>query len=427
VCSAEFAAERARAFLSMASEPEGPAADTIISDGNRQATPDEVTQADEQWPVSDLYYVDSVDATAAGAVDDDPASTTVVTTSGVGSVRRRLPHGFGVGGMLAALGVLAALVFGGVLLGLSDDEPTATAQGPTSPTSTTPPAETTPAPSSPAQVEVAGVEGISLAEARDQLERQGLEVRVTRSPSERPRGDVLSQAPPAGSRVDEGTVVALVASLGTGSGEQPAEGAVQVPRVVGLSASEAVEELRDAGLEARVRQVASSERQGTVVDQTPSQGTEVADGTAVELEVARPRATAVERIEVPDVIGSAAASARSELRAAGLKVTTIGVVSQESPGTVISQSPRAGADVRKGSRVLLTVSTGPAKVDVPDVSGLDEAAARVELERAGFVVRVTDESTTDPAQDGIVIRQTPAGGSGAQDGDAVTIVVGRLG
>jgi eukaryotic-like serine/threonine-protein kinase len=127
------------------------------------------------------------------------------------------------------------------------------------------------------------------------------------------------------------------------------------------------------------------------------------------------------------VIGAAAASARSELRAAGLKVTTIGVVSQESPGTVISQSPRAGADVRKGSRVLLTVSTGPAKVDVPDVSGLDEAAARVELERAGFVVRVTDESTTDPAQDGIVIRQTPAGGSGAQDGDAVTIVVGRLG
>ena len=97
---------------------------------------------------------------------------------------------------------------------------------------------------------------------------------MTRSPSERPRGDVLSQAPPAGSRVDEGTVVALVASLGTGSGEQPAEGAVEVPRVVGLLASEAVEELRDAGLEARVRQVASSQRQGTVVDQTPSQGSQ---------------------------------------------------------------------------------------------------------------------------------------------------------
>ena len=87
----EFAAERARAFLSMASEPEGPAADTIISDGNRRATPDEVTQADEQWPVSDLYYVDSEKAAAADTVDDDSANATVVTTSGVGSVRRRLP------------------------------------------------------------------------------------------------------------------------------------------------------------------------------------------------------------------------------------------------------------------------------------------------------------------------------------------------
>ena len=405
----------------MASEPEGPAADTTRSSPpGTDASDRRDHAADEHWPVSDLYYVDSVDAAAAGAVDDDPASTTVVTTSGAGSVRRRLPHGFGVGGMLAALGVLAALVFGGVLLGLSDDEPTATAQGPTSPTS--PFDYIAGGDDSGAVFHPAGRgrrrRGISLAEARNQLERQGLKVRVTRSPSERPRGDVLSQAPPAGSRVDEGTVVALVASQGTGSGEQPTEGAVEVPRVVGLSASEAVEELRDAGLEARVRQVASSERQGTVVDQTPSQGSRVADGSAVELEVARPRAAAVERIEVPDVIGSAAAAARSALRAAGLKVTTTGVVSQEPPGTVISQSPRAGADVRKGSRVLLTVSTGPATVEVPDVTGLDEAAARSELERAGFVVRVTDESTTDPAQDGIVIGQTPTGGSGAQDGDA---------
>jgi beta-lactam-binding protein with PASTA domain len=416
----------------MASEPEGPTADTIISDGNRRASPDEVTQADEQWPVSDLYYVDSETPAAPDTVDDDSANATlVVTTSGEGTMPRRFPPDVGVGGMLAAVAVVVALVFGAVLLGMNDDEPTATAQGPRSPTSTGSPAESTPAPTpappTTAKVELVDVEGMSLTEARQALKRQGLKVRVTRSASERPRGEILSQAPPAGSRIDERTVVVLAASQGTGSREQPTEGAVRVPGLVGLSASHAVAELREAGLEARVRQVASSQRQGTVVDQTPSQGTEVADGSAVELEVARPRAAAIERIEVPDVIGSAAASARSALRAAGLKVTTTGVVSQEPSGTVVSQSPRAGADVRKGSRVLLTVSTGPATIEVPDVTGLDEAAARNELERAGFAVRVTDEPTTDPAQDGVVIGQTPTGGSGAQDDDAVTIVVGRLG
>jgi beta-lactam-binding protein with PASTA domain len=414
----------------MASEPERPAADTIIvSNGNEPAHPDEITHSDEQWPVSSLYYVDSDEVSASSAAVDDDSAATLVTTSAEGTMRRRLPPDVGAGGMLAAVAVVAALVFGAVLLGLNDDQPTATAQGPTS--RTTSQTESTSAPGAAlpttAKVEVADVEGMSLADAGEALERQGLEVRVTRVSSQRPRGEVLSQAPPAGSRVDESIVVALAASQGAGSGEQPTRSAVEVPEVVGLSASQAVAELRAAGLDARVRQVGSAQPQGTVVGQTPSQGSEVAEGSAVELEVARPRAATVERIEVPDVIGSAAAAARSELRAAGLRVTTTGVTSQEPAGTVISQSPRAGADVRKGSRVTLTVSAGPSTVDVPDVTGLDEVAATTELERAGFVVRVVDEPMTDSAQDGVVIRQTPAGGSVAQDGDEVTIVVGRLG
>jgi serine/threonine-protein kinase len=76
--------------------------------------------------------------------------------------------------------------------------------------------------------------------------------------------------------------------------------------------------------------------------------------------------------------------------------------------------------------VRLTVSTGPAKVAVPDVTGLDEASARQELERAGFQVQVTDESVTDPAEDGVVLRQTPSGGADAEDGAVVRLVVGRL-
>ena len=236
----------------MASEPEGPAANTIISETNEQASPDEITQADEQWPVSDLYYIDSDEAAAADTASDDSASATVVTTSVDGAVRRRFPPDVGVGGILAAVAAAVALVFGGALLGLNDDEPTATAQGPTSPTSTTSPAESTPASAvalpATAKVELADVEGMSLAEARDQLERQGLKVRVTRSASERPRGEVLGQAPAAGSRVDEDTVVALTASRGTGSGEQPAEGVVEVPGVVGLSASE-IASLRAADVE----------------------------------------------------------------------------------------------------------------------------------------------------------------------------------
>jgi len=77
--------------------------------------------------------------------------------------------------------------------------------------------------------------------------------------------------------------------------------------------------------------------------------------------------------------------------------------------------------------VTLTVSTGPQKLDVPDVTGLDEDSARQQLEAAGFQVQVNDEPTTDPGQDGLVLRQSPAGASAATKGSIVTLVVGRLG
>jgi serine/threonine-protein kinase len=75
--------------------------------------------------------------------------------------------------------------------------------------------------------------------------------------------------------------------------------------------------------------------------------------------------------------------------------------------------------------VRLTVSSGRATIDVPDVTGLDEQSARLELENAGFVVRVTDETTTDPAQDGIVVGQAPAAGASLEEGAVVTLVVAR--
>jgi beta-lactam-binding protein with PASTA domain len=65
-------------------------------------------------------------------------------------------------------------------------------------------------------------------------------------------------------------------------------------------------------------------------------------------------------------------------------------------------------------------------VAVPDVIGLDEPSARLELENAGFDVRVTEQPTDDPSQDGIVVDQSPGGGTDAGEGDVVTLVVARF-
>jgi beta-lactam-binding protein with PASTA domain len=407
----------------MASESESsPAADdTVLVDP--PVSSDEQSPSGDQWPVADLYYVEpDNDAPALDGRDAD--EETVVVAGGAAPVRRRFPPDFEPGPalvLLAVLAVVGALVLGAFLLGSGDEEP-ASRQTPTSPSATTSTVETSPPPAASAGVAVRDVVGLGLAEARSTLEAQGLRVRVRRSESDRPAGEVLEQAPPAQAEVAQGTVVALI--VARAAAPPPGATQVEVPSVIGLAASSAVSALRDAGFEARVRLVTSSERSGTIVAQTPAGGTEVREGATVRLEIAR--APTVQRVEVPDVVGSAAAAARRQLRSAGLRVTTTSVVSQEPAGTVIAQSPRGGAELREGGTVKLTVSTGPAEVEVPDVTGQDEASATSELERAGFQVRVIDESIEDPAQDGVVLLQAPAGGSTARDGATVTLTIGRL-
>jgi beta-lactam-binding protein with PASTA domain len=388
-------------------EDESAADDTVV------VPADEVTQAGEDWPVAEQYRVEPRSTTAT--------RQTVLLTRDRQPSPRRFPPPVGPGVLLAIAGAVAALVLIAFLvqLGRGDGattEPTTTVttNTPTSPVATTP--------SSPGKITVDDVEGLPLARARAQLEKDGLRVEMKRTPSARPRGEVLSQAPEAGTGVAKGAVVALVVSAGP---KKPSPAVMDVPGVVGLSASDAVVAIRDAGFEAEIRLVESSEPAGTVLRQFPAEDAAVPRGSTIRLDVAKNRPTTPVRIDVPDVVGGSITDARRQLRSLGLAVTVAQVRSAEPAGTVVRQSPRAGAELRKGATVRLAVSTGPQTVAVPDVTGLDEDSARSELESAGFEVHVVDQETTDPTEDGIVLAQAPADGTAAE-GSVVTLTVGRL-
>ena len=389
--------------------------DTVVLDG------DEATLADEEWPVAEQYRVGPRDALAARR---PPLVTT--TSSGLAS-RRRFPPDFGPGLLLALLAALVIIGLAAFLTTRGDegDTPPATLASET----TTDPTDTTTAPPSAETTPAAGVipdlGGIPLAKARSMLERAGLGVRVRRSASDRPAGEVLRQAPPGGGEVDRGTVVVLTVA---GAPKKPTPGLVAVPGIVGFSSSDAVVTLRDAGFVPQIRLVDSSQPTGTVVRQAPAEGAELARGGTVRLDVAgdRPQAAAPAppTVDVPRLVGKSASDARPELRALGLRSNVVEVAGEQPAGTVVGQSPRAGAELREGGTVTLRVSRGPVTVDVPDVTGLDEAAARLELERAGFEVSTTEEPTDDPSQDGVVIRQSPPGGVSAEEGAVITLTVG---
>jgi serine/threonine-protein kinase len=227
----------------------------------------------------------------------------------------------------------------------------------------------------------------------------------------------LQQSPDPGSKLRRNALVVLTVSSG------PVQRAL--PDVVGLRADAAARKLRAAGLVPELRLVRSTRPAGTVVDQAPAAGTRVAHGSSVGLDVAK-HVPAVVRVRVPGVVGLSPSAARSRLGDAGLHASTVRVTSAQPTGAVVQQSPVEGTEVRKGSTVRLSVSSGSAQVVVPEVVGLDQQSAEDQLQSLGFRVRVVNESTTDQSQDGTVTAEDPQGGAKAPDGSTVTITVAQL-
>lgn len=191
-----------------------------------------------------------------------------------------------------------------------------------------------------------------------------------------------------------------------------------VPAVEGMQLDTAVNTLQDEGLKASIVRRESDAPEGTVAQQDPGAGTEVDDGSTVELVVSGGPATA----PVPNAVGLDEAAARDRLVAAGFEVTSRDTFSDEAPGMVVSQDPAAGADAGKGSRVTIAVSKGTGMVTVPNVVGLSRAEAEAQLSTAKLEANVVEVPSTEVA--GTVVAQNPVGGQ-AREGSAVRLNVAQ--
>ena len=93
--------------------------------------------------------------------------------------------------------------------------------------------------------------------------------------------------------------------------------------------------------------------------------------------------------------------------------------------TVIDQSPDANTSAAKGSVVTLTVSKGPKTSTIPDVTSLDLGTAEQTLQDSGFRAKVVYQDVNDPNNEGLVLSESPPGGTQAKPNTTVTLTVGR--
>jgi len=198
---------------------------------------------------------------------------------------------------------------------------------------------------------------------------------------------------------------------------------VTVPSVVNEQLSVARPILQARGFVVSVIQQTSTDPVQTVIGQTPGGGASVPEGSTVQLTVSSGPSSAT----VPPVVGESLRQAEQDVRAAHLLPGRI--IRQPSTvyqaGQVTATDPSAGQTPPSGSKVALFVSTGPAKVQVPDVTGESEAQAKSDLHAAGFQVKVSMQTTNNQSQVGNVISQSPSGTTQQPPGSTVTIVVGQ--
>ncbi|MFC5728414.1 MULTISPECIES: Stk1 family PASTA domain-containing Ser/Thr kinase [Nocardioides] len=115
----------------------------------------------------------------------------------------------------------------------------------------------------------------------------------------------------------------------------------------------------------------------------------------------------------PSVVGLTQAAAEAKLTTAGLELKVGDEVYSESvaKGEVISTDPRPGARILPEDEVVVVVSLGPERYDVPDLAGLTVAEAEEELAGVKLVVGRLIERYSETVPAGTVIRSEPGFGT----------------
>ncbi|HVF20127.1 MAG TPA: Stk1 family PASTA domain-containing Ser/Thr kinase [Mycobacteriales bacterium] len=217
-----------------------------------------------------------------------------------------------------------------------------------------------------------------------------------------------------------GTVGAVGWWLGSGRYED-------APRLETLTRAAAEAKARELGVEVRIKEPSPFDEvvpPGTVIDQDPEPGERYRKGSAITLIISR----GPDRVAVPDVRGKTEDEARKLLEAQRLVVVLAArEFSRDVPeGSVIEQNPgpSAARETKPRTSVTLVVSKGPEPVAVPSVEGQQRREAEDALTAAGLVVKVT-LVFDDQFPAGIVMEQTPKGGTTAARGDTVTLTVSK--
>ena len=265
------------------------------------------------------------------------------------------------------------------------------------------------------------VVGLPLDEATKKLEDAGLAFNKFEEPTPAAvEGAVVRTLPVAGTIVSTGQAIDVYYN--------PVTAPVPITDVKGMTVEEATSALTGAGFTVSpdiVFVADSTIEPGRVLSTNPPFGESAKQGTVVILTVSK----APDQVSIPDLTGQTSDAAKALLEAEPYTfvVTVTSEPSADVPlNVVVRTDPAVNTPVAKGSNVTVFSSAGPAKVKVPPVEGLTEAAARNQLTTRGLVADVVYVTVAiGSPDDGHVISQSIPPTDSVVPGTTVRLKVGK--
>jgi eukaryotic-like serine/threonine-protein kinase len=208
------------------------------------------------------------------------------------------------------------------------------------------------------RVEVPSVVGYTEQQARDQLTANNLQVEVKKQNGDaETKGTITAQDPVGGTEVDENSTVTITLNQGPKTGTIP-------DGLVGQNVDDVEKALDDLKFSNVNTVAAKSEdpdtQPGEVISVSPKEGSTVPLDSKITVKYATGNS------EVPNFEGLTRGAAIREARDAGFGEPQFSERESSQPaGTVIGQSPNAGATVDRDTRIKLTLATAPPPPPAP--------------------------------------------------------------
>jgi serine/threonine-protein kinase len=203
------------------------------------------------------------------------------------------------------------------------------------------------------EFELQDITGYVTEDAEQVLDMADLKMEITAEEyhPDKKEGTILSQYPPAFTKVKSGRIVKVIVSSG--------QKMVTVPKLAGFSVRQAKLNIEAAGLELGdiVWTFADSLPEKVIVFSYPASGTEIPFGAPVNLMVNRGSLANV--VYMPQLVGLSLEEARAVLDEKGLRVGLITHVRDENylPETVLEQSVEEATELEIEEEIDLIVST----------------------------------------------------------------------